>query len=82
MKFVSYRHTDKTSWGALTAEQEIIDLGHIATTLKLAIAQNRLSRLVLNSQYGKRLPLASVTLAAADHNAGENHLYRRKLRQP
>ncbi len=62
MKFVSYRHTDKTSWGAINAEQEIIDLGHIAATLKEAIAQNCLAGLALIRQDSKCLPLASVTL--------------------
>lgn len=66
MKLASYNYKGQDSWGAvLGAKQElrIIDLSHIASTLKSAIEQDALTDLQININ-DDAIPLADVTLIA------------------
>lgn len=66
MKLASYSYKGQDSWGAVLGEKEelrIIDLSHIASTLKSAIEQDALTDLQININ-DDAIPLADVTLIA------------------
>ncbi len=64
MKFVSYIHNEKESWGALPgddSEQTVIDLSDFASTLKEAIESDALKGLDIDNR-ADAIPFADVTL--------------------
>ncbi|MGB0848213.1 MAG: fumarylacetoacetate hydrolase family protein [Thiolinea sp.] len=63
MRLISYEYDEQTTWGAVQDDDTVINLSHIAPSLKAAIEEDKLSQLDL-SEHNSEVKLSDVYLLA------------------